>query len=142
MSPSVFPLTVTMVESSFRTSLMTAVGATALPAPGFRTAGVTAVSLAAVAVPADPEQCVTCPAKATPLTKHHLAVKIHVRREAALDHGDQSWQVRTSSSCGYLLKVARLDARAAPNGPGILCALPPSTKNFTPSAPAAQMIDG
>jgi hypothetical protein len=35
-------------------------------------------------------------------------MKIHVRRQAGLDNGDRSWQVRTSLLCGYLLKVARL----------------------------------
>ena len=38
---------------------------------------------------------------------------IHVRREAGLDNGNRSWQVRTSLCCGYLMKVARLDARTA-----------------------------
>jgi len=31
-----------------------------------------------------------------------------------LDNGDRSWQVKTSLLCGYLLKVARLDARPLP----------------------------
>ena len=41
-------------------------------------------------------------------------MQIHVRREAGLDNGDRSWQVKTSLLCGYLLKVARLSARTAP----------------------------
>jgi hypothetical protein len=52
-----------------------------------------------------------------------------VRRKAGLDNGDRSWQVRTSSMCGYLLKVARLSARTAPTvrAPDVS---PPPTKNF------------
>jgi hypothetical protein len=42
------------------------------------------------------------------------AQAMHVGRQAGLDNGDRSWQVRTSLLSGYLLKVARLDARAAP----------------------------
>jgi hypothetical protein len=64
-----------------------------------------------IAVPADPEHRVASGAEANPLTKNDLAMTIHARREAGLDNGDRSWQVRTSSMCGYLLKVARLDAR-------------------------------
>jgi hypothetical protein len=103
-----------MIELSFRASLVAAVGAASLPAAGFSAAGVAAVTLSAVAVPADPEHCVTADDRANPLTKNHLATKIHVRREAGLDNGERSWQLRTSSMCGYLLKVARLDARPLP----------------------------
>ena len=93
----VFPLAVAMIESSFRASLMAAIGAAALPAPGFSPADRTAIALSAVAVPADPEHC---PASDTsPLTKDRLAMKIHARRQAGLDNGDRSWQVRTSSKC-------------------------------------------
>jgi len=67
-----------------------------------------------IAVPADPEHRVASGAEANPLTKNDLAMTIHARREAGLDNGDRSWQVRTSLLCGYLMKVARLDARAAP----------------------------
>jgi hypothetical protein len=90
---------------------MAAVGAAALPEPGFSAARGAAITLSAVAVSADPEHCVASHAEANPLTKHHLAMKIHARRQAGLDNGERSWQVRTSLMCGYLLKVARLDAR-------------------------------
>ena len=100
-----------MIESSFRASLVAAVGAAALPQTGFGPAGVTAIALSMIAVPADPEHRVASSAEANPLTKNDLAMTIHARREAGLDNGDRSWQVRTSSVCGYLLKVARLDAR-------------------------------
>jgi hypothetical protein len=103
-----------MIEPSFGTSLVTAVSAATLPSAGFETAGVAAVTLSAVAVPANPEHSVASDSRTDPLTKNHLAITIHVRPEAGLDNGDQSWQVKTSLLCGYLLKVARLSARAAP----------------------------
>ena len=106
---TVFPLAVPMVKPSFQASLVTAVGAAVLPAPGFASAGETAIALSAIAVPADPEHCMA--SQTRPLTKDRLAMKIHAHRHAGLDNGKRSWQVRTSLMCGYLLKVARLDAR-------------------------------
>ena len=79
-----------MVELSFRASLVSVVGA---------------ASLSAVAVPADPEDCVASDSRTNPLTKDHLAMTIHVRRKAGLDNGDRSWQVRTSLLCGYLMRL-------------------------------------
>ncbi len=122
-------LAVTMIELSFRAALVPVVGAAALSAPGFRAAPVAAVTLAAVAVPADPEDGVAAGSRTNALTKDHLAMPIHVRRKAGLDNGDRSWQVRTSLLCGYLMKVARLDARAAPTA-RTSDVFPPSTKNF------------
>jgi len=107
-------LAITMIELSLRASLMPVVGAAALPAAGFEAAVVTAITLSPVAVPADPENRVTSDCRTNPLPKDHLAMPIHVGRQAGLDNGDRSWQVRTSLLCGYLMKVARLDARAAP----------------------------
>jgi hypothetical protein len=79
-------------------------------------------------VPADPEDCVASCSRTNALTKDHLAMPIHVRRQAGLDNGDRSCQVRTSSLCGYLLKVTRRSARTAPTvrAPDTS---PPSTKN-------------
>jgi hypothetical protein len=107
-------LAVTMIELSLRASLMPVVGAAALPAAGFEAAVVAAVTLSPVAVPADPENRMTSDSRTNPLPKDHLPMPIHVGRQAGLDNGDRSWQVRTSLLCGYLMKVARLDARAAP----------------------------
>ena len=111
---AVSALPVTMIELSFRASLVPVVGAAALPAAGFRAAGFAAVALSPIAVPADPEDRVAADNRTNTLTKDHLAMKIHVRPGTGLDNGDRSWQVRTSSMCGYLLKVARLDARPLP----------------------------
>jgi hypothetical protein len=117
-----------MIELPFGTSLMTVVGTATLPAPGFKAAGVAAVTLSPVAMPADPEHGVASDSRTNPMTKNHLAMTIHVRPEAGLDNGARSWQVKTSLLCGYLLKVARLSARAAltARAPD---AFPPTTKN-------------
>ncbi len=123
---------VAMIELSFGTSLMAVVGAATLTAPGFNATGVATVTLPAVAVPADPEHCVASDSRTNALTKDDLAMPIHVRRQAGLDNGDRSWQVRTSSLYGYLMKVARLGARAAPTV-RVPDAFPPSTKNFISS---------
>jgi len=84
-----------MIEPALGASLVAAVGAAALRAPGFQAARIAAVTLSAVAVPADPEHCVASNGRTNPLTKNHLAMTIHVRPEAGLDNGDRSWQVRT-----------------------------------------------
>ena len=111
---TVSALAVAMIELSFRASLVAVVGAAALTAPSLGAAGLATVALPAIAVPADPENSVTSDGRTNALTEDHLAMKIHVRREAGLDNGDRSWQVKTSLLCGYLLKVARLSARTAP----------------------------
>jgi hypothetical protein len=110
---AVSALAVAMIELSFGASLVPLIGAAALPPPGFGAAGFAAVALSPVAVPTDPEDSVAADNRTNTLTKDHLAMKIHVRPSTGLDNGDQSWQVRTSSMCGYLLKVARLSARTA-----------------------------
>jgi hypothetical protein len=126
---AVSALAIAMIELSFGASLVPLIGAAALPPPGFGAAGFAAVALSPVAVPADPEDSVAADNRTNTLTKDHLAMKIHVRPKTGLDNGDRSWQVRTSSMCGYLLKVARLSARTAPTvrAPDVS---PPSTKNF------------
>jgi hypothetical protein len=111
---AVSALAVAMIELSFGTSLVPVVGAPSLRAPSFGAAVFAAVPLSAVAVPADPEHGMTPNDRTNPLTEDHFAMNIHVRREAGLDNGDRSWQVKTSLLCGYLLKVARLSARTAP----------------------------
>jgi hypothetical protein len=125
---AVSALAVAMIELSFGASLVPLIGAAALPPPGFGAAGLAAVALSPVAVPADPEDSVAADNRTNTLTKDHLAMKIHVHPRTGLDNGDRSWQVRTSSMCGYLLKVARLSARTASTvrAPDVS---PPSTKN-------------
>jgi hypothetical protein len=111
---AVSALAVAMIQLSFGASLMAVVGSPALSPTRFGAAGFATVALSAVAVPADPEDGVASDSRTNALTEDYLAMKIHVRREAGLDNGDRSWQVKTSLLCGYLLKVARLSARTAP----------------------------
>lgn len=110
---AVSALPVAVIELSFRASLMAVIGAATLVPPGFNATGLAAVTLPAVAVSADPEDGVASDSRTNALTEDHLAMPIHVRREAGLDNGDRSWQVRTSLLCGYLMRVARMDARTA-----------------------------
>ena len=85
---TVSALPVAMIELSFRASLMAVVGPAALPAARFEAAGLAAVTLSPVAVPADPEDSVASDSRTNALTEDHLAMKIHVRREAGLDNGN------------------------------------------------------
>jgi hypothetical protein len=110
--PPVFALAVTVIEPSLGTPLVTAVGAPPLAAPSLSPACLTAIALPPVTVSADPEHRSAPRAKAYSLTQYNLAMKIHRRRQAGLDNGDRSWQVRTSLLCGHLLKVARQNARS------------------------------
>ena len=71
------------------------------------------LQLPAIPGPADPEDCVVSDRRANALTKDHLAMPIHVHRQAGLDKGGRSWQVKTSLLCGYLTKVARQSVRTA-----------------------------
>jgi len=102
---AVSALPVAVIELSFRASLMAVIGAATLVPPGFNATGLAAVTLPAVAVSADPEDGVASDSRTNALTEDHLAMPIHVRREAGLDNGDRSWQVRTSLLCGYLMRL-------------------------------------
>ena len=110
----VLPLAVAMIEPSFGATLVAAVGAAALPAPGFGAASGTAIALSAIAVSADPEHRVA--SNAGPLTKDCLAMKIHARRQAGLDNGDRSWQVRTSFDVWLPAEGCQTGRPAASNG--------------------------
>jgi hypothetical protein len=108
-----------MIELAFRASLVSVVGAAVLPAPGFGAAGVAAVTLSAVAVPADPENRVASDNRTNALTKDHLAMPIHVRREAGLDNGNRSWQVRTSLLLWLPAEGCQTERPDRANGPGL-----------------------
>jgi hypothetical protein len=87
-----------MIEPALRTPLVAAVGAAPLLATGLITAGGAAIALAAIAVLTDPEHRVALPAAANPLTENRFAMDRHPRRQAGLDNGSQSWQVKTIHS--------------------------------------------
>ncbi len=148
LAAPVLALPVAMVQPSFDTPLMPAVGTASLLASCGGAAGEAAITLSAITVLTDPEHCVTSTAAANPLPENHFAVNRHARAPAGLDNGSRSWQVRTSMMRGDLLRVAR-------PGPGrcngrVPYPLPPWTKKLTPGArcmdvrrmiaPAAQMM--
>jgi len=90
------PLPVAMVQPSFRTPLIVAVGATPLLAPGGGAAGGAAVALAAVAMLADPEHFVAFASKANPQTENRFPINRHACPWAGMDNGSQSWHARMS----------------------------------------------
>ena len=89
-------LPITMIEPSFRTSLVAAVGATPLMPPGFGAASEAAIALSAITVLTDIEYRVTCATAANPRMENHFAVNRHAPSLAGLDNGNGSWQVGTS----------------------------------------------
>jgi hypothetical protein len=96
LAVSIFPLPVAMVQSSFRTPLVPAVGAASLPEAGFSAASGAAIAVSAIAVRTDPEHRVATTAAANPLPENHFAMSRHPCLRAGLDNGNRSWQVRTS----------------------------------------------
>jgi hypothetical protein len=96
LAVSIFPLSVTMVQSSFRAPLVAAVGAASLPEPGFRAASGAAIALPAITVRTNPEHRMAATAAANPLPENYFAMSRHPCARAGLDNGNRSWQVRTS----------------------------------------------
>lgn len=89
-------LAVAMVQTSFRTPLVAAVGRAPLPEPGFRAASMAAIALPAITVRTNPEHRVATTAAANPLPENYFAMSRHPCARAGLDNGNRSWQVRTS----------------------------------------------
>jgi hypothetical protein len=85
-----------MVQPSFQTPLMAAVGAVALLETRSGTASGAAIALPAITMLTDPEHGMTSAAAANPLTENRFAMNRHARHGRELDHGNGSWQVRTS----------------------------------------------
>jgi len=85
-----------MIQPSFPTLLVAAVGAAPLLEPGCGTASRAAIALSVIAVWADPEHRRASTATANPLTESHFAMNRHARPQAGMDNGNRSWQVRTS----------------------------------------------
>jgi hypothetical protein len=84
---AVVPLTVAMIEASFRALLMAAIGGASLAQTRLLAAWVTAITLPAVAFGAKEEQGATLGNKAKPLSKNHFAVRRHADCVAVLDNG-------------------------------------------------------
>jgi hypothetical protein len=85
-----------MIQPSFQTLLMAAVGAAPLLETCCGPASGTAIALAAITVLADPEHGMTSAAAANPLPENRFAMKRHARPMRGLDNSNGSWKVRTS----------------------------------------------
>ena len=77
-------LPVPMIEPTFRTPLVTAVGGAASPEPGFGAARQAAIALSLIAVRTDPVHRVTTLAETNSRTENHLAMNRHAPCWAAL----------------------------------------------------------
>jgi hypothetical protein len=84
---SELPLTVAVVESSFRALLMPAVGGASLSQARLLPAHGAAISLAPVTVGTEKEKRATFGEKAKPLPQNHFATRRHADLQAALDNG-------------------------------------------------------
>jgi hypothetical protein len=85
-----------MIEPAFRTSLVPAVGGTALLAPGYCAASRAAIALPSIAVRTNPEHRLAFLAATNSLPENHFAVKHHPPTPADFDNGNGSCQGRTS----------------------------------------------
>jgi len=85
----VIALTVAMIEPSFGTLLVPAVGAPSLVDSGMLTAEGAAIALSTIAVRAHEENCVTLATEANPLPEYRFAMNCrHASSQAGLDNGD------------------------------------------------------
>ena len=83
-------LPVPMIQSAFQTPLVTAVGSTVLPPPGFRAAGRAAIALSAIAMCTNPEHRLASLAAANALPENHFALNRHPPAQADFDNGNGS----------------------------------------------------
>jgi hypothetical protein len=86
------PLTIPMIQSSFRTLLMTAVGSSPLLSPGFGAAALAAIPMSSVAATADQKESPASFCVAKPLKKNNFGSVCHPRLKARLDNGCRPWQ--------------------------------------------------
>ncbi len=76
-----------MIQPSFRTLLVPAIGITPLLQPALVPTDEAAIALAAVAMRADDEHQVTSTAQTNPLPENHFAGDRHMSSPAGLDNG-------------------------------------------------------
>jgi hypothetical protein len=84
---AVVPLTVAMIEASFRALLMAAIGGAPLAQTCLLPAWVAAIALSSVAFGAEEEQGAAFRSEAKPLSQNHFVVRRHAECEAVLDNG-------------------------------------------------------
>lgn len=119
-------LPVAMVEPAFGALLVSPVGGTALPAPGFHAAIRAAIALPPIAVRTNPEQRLAFLAATNSLPENDFAMNRHPPTPADFDNGNGSCHGRTSLDGGLPVKVAEPEPRCS-NG-GVL--LPPSKPQY------------
>jgi hypothetical protein len=79
-----------MIEPSFRTLLVPAVGGASLPLSGLLAAGGAAIALSAITVRAEEKYGVTLAAQTNPQPENRFALHRHARWQAGLDNGSRS----------------------------------------------------
>ena len=84
-APPILPLPVAMIESSFRTLLVSAIGATTLREPGLLAASEAAITLPAITAGTKKKDGVTLVAKANPLPENYFANRL-ARPHAGAGH--------------------------------------------------------
>ena len=89
----VSPLMASMISSSLRTLLMTAVRGSPLFPANFGAAAIAAVALPAVTAAANPKQSAATRCDAQSLTENIFSCLYHPRLKARLDISRQSWQL-------------------------------------------------
>ncbi len=99
---SVGTLTVSVIELSFKTPLMTEVCGASLVGASFGAAEIAAILMAAITVAADPERTAVtlCPTKS--LTQNNFVCMYHPRPKARLDISCRSWQLKAICLCNLL----------------------------------------
>jgi hypothetical protein len=123
---AVLPLTIPVVEPTFQTLLIAAVGRPVLPAPGFGAAHRATIALSAIATCTNPEHHLASLAATNALPENHFSMNRHPPTQADFDNGNGSCEGRTSFDGGLLMKVAEPEPRCS-NG-GVL--LPPSKPQY------------
>jgi hypothetical protein len=98
---AVLLLPVPVVEPTFQTLLIAAVGSPVLPAPGFGAARRAAIALSAIAMCTNPEHRLASLAAANALPENHLSMNRHPPTQADFDNGNGSCQGRTGFDVAF-----------------------------------------
>ena len=85
----IFPLPVSVIEPSFRTLLVAAIGATPLTEPSLVAAGQAAITVPAITVGTEKKDRAAFAAPTNSQPENHLAPKRHACSQAGLDNGSR-----------------------------------------------------
>jgi hypothetical protein len=83
----IFPLPVSVIEPSFRTLLVAAIGATPLTEPSLVAAGQAAITVSAITVGTEKKHRAAFAAQTNSQPENHFVLKRHAYSQAALDNG-------------------------------------------------------